>query len=265
MKCPLPFALAFLLFVGFTLGQSSNASLTVSGSASVFINVTIAEVELGVQVQARNASQAQAQAAVLAQNILNALQGFNVSKLQTTDISLSLITPTIHLPVSVSSSSSSSPSPSPSSSSSLPSGSYFQFSNVLTFNVPIAEAGQALDAAVSAGANTVNSVSFLANSSAESQAQLEATRLATANALSTGGVLLSALGCSAVGLGNVELSPNMITGISPLATTASIASSVVTPVEGGQQEVSASVQVTIIYSCPSSAISAINSNSAPSI
>jgi len=259
MKCLLPFALAFRLFVGFTLGQSSNASLTVSGSASVFINVTIAEIELGVQVQAHNASQAQAEAAMLTRNILNALQGLNVSKLQTTDISLSLVTPT-PLPVFFSSSSSSSPSPSPS----LPSGIYFQFSNVLTFNVPITEAGQALDAAVSAGANMVVSVSFLANSSAdvipESQAQLEATRLATANALSTGGVLLSALGCSAVGLGNVGLLPNTITTISPLATAVSMASSIVTPVEGGQQEVSASVQVTIIYSCPSSAISAVNSN-----
>jgi hypothetical protein len=192
---------------------------------------------------------------MLTRNILNALQGLNVSKLQTTDISLSLVTPT-PLPVFFSSSSSSSPSPSPS----LPSGIYFQFSNVLTFNVPITEAGQALDAAVSAGANMVVSVSFLANSSAESQAQLEATRLATANALSTGGVLLSALGCSAVGLGNVGLLPNTITTISPLATAVSMASSIVTPVEGGQQEVSASVQVTIIYSCPSSAISAVNSN-----
>jgi uncharacterized protein YggE len=60
---------------------------------------------------------------------------------------------------------------------------------------------------VGAGANTIRSVLLVPSETAVTAAQQQATRLAVANAIAYGRLILGELGCQAVGVGAVTLTP----------------------------------------------------------
>ncbi|ELR11399.1 uncharacterized protein ACA1_136090 [Acanthamoeba castellanii str. Neff] len=237
--------------------QDINATSNVvkaTGTGKVTIEAGVAQVELGVQVDAPNASQAQAQAANSAQAIVSTLQGLNVSKLQTSSVSLMQI----NFPTP-------SPSPIPLDSSSAASGGgqseddiVFRASNTVSFEVAADQAGAAIDAAVGAGANTIRSVSLVPSEAAVTAAQQQATRLAVANAIAYGRLILGELGCQAVGVGAVTLTPLYAPMSSSVRTAGVTADSATTPVLSGEVDISATVEVNLLQSCPGSAIDAIN-------
>jgi uncharacterized protein YggE len=252
--------LAYLFCAPAATAQDANATANVvkaTGTGKVTIDAGVAQVELGVQVDAPNASQAQAQVAQTAQNIVTALQGLNVSKLQTSSITLTQI----DFP---------SPSPTPipvdatttgNASSSGGQQTTFRASNTVSFEIAADRAGEAIDAAVDAGANTISSVSLVPSDDAVAAAQQEATRLAVANAIAFGRLLLSELGCQAVGVGAVTLSPLFTPASSPINPAGLSEDSATTPVLSGQVDISATVEVNLLQSCPGSAIDAINNAS----
>lgn len=249
-------AFLFFFFCSPATAQDLNATSNVvkaTGTGKVTIEADVAQVELGVQVDAPNASQAQAEAANSAQAIVSTLQGLNVSKLQTGSISLMQINfPTPR------------PSPIPLDSS-AGSGSgqseddiVFRASNTVSFEIAADQAGAAIDAAVGAGANTIRSVFLVPSEAAVTAAQQQATRLAVANAIAYGRLILGELGCQAVGVGAVTLTP-LYTPMSSSVNTAGLAAdSATTPVLSGEVDISATVEVNLLQSCPGSAIDAIN-------
>jgi hypothetical protein len=202
-----------------------------------------------------------------------------VSKLQTSSISLIQInfpTPT--------------PSPIPLDSS-AGSGSgqseddiVFRASNTVSFEVAADQAGAAIDAAVGAGANTIRSVLLVPSETAVTAAQQQATRLAVANAIAYGRLILGELGCQAVGVGAVTLTPlytPMSSSVNSTFTYCRVsrvgwtdlggdgwrgvtaaaglaADSATTPVLSGEVDISATVEVNLLQRCPGSAIDAIN-------
>lgn len=253
-----PCLLAFLFFCSPTTAQDLNATSNVvkaTGTGKVTIEADVAQVELGVQVDAPNASQAQAEAANAAQAIVSTLQGLNVSKLQTGSISLMQIN---------------FPTPSPIPLDSLAANGsgqredeiVFRASNTVSFEIAADQAGEAIDAAVGAGANTIRSVSLIPSEAAVTAAQQQATRLAVANAIAYGRLILGELGCQAVGVGAVTLTP-LYTPMSSSVNTAELAAdSATTPVLSGEVDISATVEVNLLQSCPGSAIDAINNANA---
>jgi uncharacterized protein YggE len=250
--------LVALLCAWTVAAQDTNSAaanvVTASGTGTVTIAADIAQVQLGVQFEAPNASQAQAEAANSAAAVVSALQSLNVSKLQTSSISLTQInnpTPT--------------PSPIPlaatangSSSTTGEDNTVFRASNTVSFEVPASQAGQAIDAAVAAGANNINSVSLVPSDAAVAQAQQNATRLAVSNAISYGRIILDELGCQVSGIGAVSLSPLYAPASSSLDTHTLAVASATTPVLAGEVDVTATVQVNLLQNCPGSAIDAIN-------
>jgi uncharacterized protein YggE len=246
-----PCLLAFLFFCSPATAQDLNATSNVvkaTGTGKVTIEADVAQVELGVQVDAPNASQAQAEVANAAQAIVSTLQGLNVSKLQTGSISLMQI----NFPT---------PSPIPlaaNASSQSEDDIVFRASNTVSFEIAADQAGEAIDAAVGAGANTIRSVSLVPSEAAVTAAQQQATRLAVANAIAYGRLILGELGCQAVGVGAVTLTP-LYTPMSSSVNTAELAAdSATTPVLSGEVDISATVEVNLLQSCPGSAIDAIN-------
>jgi uncharacterized protein YggE len=250
--------LAHLYCAPTAIAQDANATANVvkaTGTGKVTIEAGVAQVELGVQVDAPNASLAQAQVAQTAQNIVTTLQNLNVSKLQTSSITLTQI----NFP---------SPSPSPipvdattSNTSSSGQETTFRASNTVSFEIAAGRAGEAIDAAVGAGANTISSVSLVPSDDAVTAAQQQATRLAVANAIAYGRLLLSELGCQAVGVGAVTLSPLFAPASSSVNTAGLSADSATTPVLSGEVDITATVEVNLLQSCPGSAIDAINNAS----
>jgi uncharacterized protein YggE len=239
-----------------TWAQEVNATssvVTATGRGSVTIPADIARIQLGVQADSSNASQAQAAAANASQAIVTALQALNVSELQTSSISLTQL----RFP---------SPTPFPISGSS---GSgeqiqtVFRATNIVSFEVPADQAGEAIDAAVAAGANTINSVQLIPSDNNVTTAQQEATRLAVANGIANARLVVSELGCEIVGVGNVNLSPAFIPPSSSISKSAAAATQATTPVLAGETDITASVEVNLLHSCPSAAISNINNATFP--
>lgn len=118
-------------------------------------------------------------------------------------------------------------------------------------------------------------------------AQQEATRLAVANGIANARLVVSELGCEIVGVGTINLSPAFIPPSSsiskstppptcllfgaatyraltrPHTSAAAAATQATTPVLAGETDITASVQVNLLHSCPSAAISNINNATFP--
>merc|ERR1711974_38077 len=92
-------------------------------------------------------------------------------------------------------------------------------------------------------------------------AQQEATRLAVANGIANARLVVSELGCEIVGVGNLNLSPAFNPPSSSISAAA--ATQATTPVLAGETDITASVEVNLLHSCPSAAISNINNATFP--
>ncbi|MEO1399914.1 MAG: SIMPL domain-containing protein [Cyanobacteria bacterium J06635_1] len=203
--------------------------LTVTGEGSESIPATLARVQLGVEAQAETAEAVQQDIAQRSSAVIELLRSRNVDKLQTTGIRLN---------------------PQYNYEGNRPRIVGYTGSNTVSFQMPTDQVGTLLDDAITAGANQINSVSFVAADDALDDARDIALRAATADAQAQAEVVLGSLNLSAQEIVGVQI--NQATPPTPIpyaarAQTLEAAADVSTPVEGGEQSVNARVTLQIRY------------------
>lgn len=203
--------------------------LTVTGRGVESIPATLAEVVLGVEVQAKTAQEAQKEAARRSSAVVTLLKTRNVEKLQTTGITLN---------------------PVYSYKDNIQRLTGYSASNTVSFRIATDKAGQLLDEAVKAGATQISGISFVATDQAIAQAQKQALKEATQEAQQQAEAVFSVLGVQ-----RKEVVSIQINGASappppprPMFREAAVqTANASTPVEGGEQQVEASVTLEISY------------------
>jgi uncharacterized protein len=206
-------------------------TLTVTGQGTETIPTTLSRVQLGVEVQGDTAEKVQQEAARRSSAVVDLIRSRNVTKLQTTGISLS------------------------------PRYDYsnngeqkiigYTATNTISFQVTTDRAGTIMDDAVKAGATRIDGVSFIAEEGAIATAQRQAIREATQEAQAQADAALSALGLSRKEVVSIQVNgaspppPVLYQSDSLEARTASAPAP--TPVIGGEQEVQASVTLQFSY------------------
>lgn len=227
----LPLILGLVLLPGISpaLSQALPRILSVTGQGEVEVPTSRTIVNLGVEVNARTAQAAQSQAAAQSNAVVDLLKGRSVQDLQTTGVSLS---------------------PRYDYSGNSPTLTGFTATNTVSFSVPTAEAGPLLDAAVRAGATRIDNLSFQADETVLEAARQEALKEATANAQLQAQAVLQSLNFQiqeVVGIqvngANAPLPPGPV----PMAAYRLEAASAPTPIEGGDQTVTATVTLQIRY------------------
>jgi uncharacterized protein len=204
-------------------------TLTVTGQCTEKIAATIAQVQLGVEAQGKTAQKVQQEVATRSSAVVALLKSRKVDKLQTTGISLS---------------------PQYSYNNSKQTLTGYQATNTVSFRVPTGQAGVIMDDAVKAGASRIDSISFTATDTAIADSQKIALRKATQDAQEQANAVLSALGFISKDVVGIQ-----INGSSPPVPRPYMTSQVMdkralgasTPVEGGDQDVQASVTLQISY------------------
>lgn len=228
-----PVAAVYLLPSSAAQAQSVYAqpeqTLSATGQAIESIPTTLAEVSLGVLVEAKTAQEAQQQAAQRSTAVVEYLRSQTVEKLQTTGISLS------------------------------PQYDYvddrqvlrgYQATNTVSFRTTNEAAGEVIDGAVSAGATTIDGISFTADDAAISAARQRALTAAVADAEDQAATVLEALGLSRKSVLSVTIesvsapSPRS----APLANAKVMADTAAsTVVVGQEQSINAQVTLQIRY------------------
>ncbi|WP_315788770.1 SIMPL domain-containing protein [Fischerella sp. JS2] len=204
-------------------------TLTVTGRGVETIPATLAQVVLGVEVQAKTAQEAQQEAARRSSAVVARLLSRNVEKLQTTGITLN---------------------PVYSYKDNIQRLTGYSASNTVSFRIGTDKAGPLLDEAVKAGATQISGISFVATDEAIAQAQKQALKEATQEAQQQAEAVFGALGFQ-----RKEVVSIQINGASPppppprpmFRTDAAQTANASTPVEGGEQQVEASVTLEISY------------------
>lgn len=202
--------------------------LEVTGQGEVSVPTTLTQVQLGVQVQGETATEVQEELAQSSTAVVDVLQELGAQELQTTSIQLS---------------------PVYSFANDTQTLTGFQGSNILQFELPTEQAGAAIDAAIQAGANTVQSINFTASDEALEQARLDALTEAVQNAQTQAGAVLDSLNLVAGDIIDIDI--NSADNISPspvLFDLQAEAFAASTPIIGGPQTVTASVSLDILYS-----------------
>ena len=210
--------------ISFTNGDTPYI-LQVTSQGEVTVPTSITTVDLGIQVQAPTATEAQQELAQQTASVVEVLENLGVQELQTTSVQL------------------------------YPVYSYedeterligFEGRNTLQFELPTESAGAAIDAAIAAGANLVENISFSASDEALQQARLQALQQAVEEAQIQAGAVFDAL----------DLVPEAIVGIEILGASEPIPQpfelaqadgAATTPIIGGPQTVEATVSLDILY------------------
>ncbi len=204
-------------------------TLTVTGQCTEKIAATIAQVQLGVEAQGKTAQKVQQEVATRSSAVVALLKSRKVDKLQTTGINLS---------------------PQYSYDNGKQTLTGYQASNTVSFRVPTGQAGVIMDDAVKAGASRIDSISFTATDTAIAEAQKIALRKATQDAQEQANAVLSALGFTAKDVVGIQINGANPPVPRPYMTAQLMdkrAGSASTPVEGGDQDVQASVTLQISY------------------
>ncbi|MCP6760657.1 MAG: SIMPL domain-containing protein [Fischerella sp. CENA71] len=204
-------------------------TLTVTGRGVEAIPATLAQVVLGVEVQAKTAQEAQQEAARRSSAVVTLLKSRNVDKLQTTGITLN---------------------PVYSYKDNIQRLTGYSASNTVSFRIGTDKAGSLLDEAVKAGATQINGISFVATDEAIAQAQKQALKEATQEAQQQADAVFSALGFQRKEVVSIQVNGASTTPPPPRPMLRSEAAKVAdasTPVEGGEQQVEASVTLEISY------------------
>ncbi|KOP23238.1 hypothetical protein AMR41_27070 [Hapalosiphon sp. MRB220] len=204
-------------------------TLTVTGRGVEAIPATLAQVVLGVEVQAKTAQEAQQEAARRSSAVVALLKSRNVEKLQTTGITLN-------------------PVYSYKDNTQRLTG--YSASNTVSFRTGTDKAGLLLDEAVKAGATQINGISFVATDEAIAQAQKQALKEATQEAQQQADAVFSALGFQRKEVVSIQVNGASTTPPPPRPLIRAEAAKVAdasTPVEGGEQQVEASVTLEISY------------------
>ncbi|MEM8807478.1 MAG: SIMPL domain-containing protein [Cyanobacteria bacterium P01_G01_bin.38] len=202
--------------------------LTVTGQGSESIPATLAQVRLGVTAQGENAEAVQQDIAQRSSAVIELLRSQTVDKLQTTGIRLN---------------------PQYNYDDDRPRIVGYTGSNTVSFQMPTDQVGTLLDDAIAAGANQIDSVSFVAADEALDSARDIALQEATADAQAQANVVLSSLNLSAQEIVGIQVNDANPPPPIPYAAQARLesAADVSTPVEGGEQTVDARVTLQIRY------------------
>lgn len=215
----------------------SRRLLEVTGQGKVSVPTNIAQVELGILVQAQTATEAQQQLAQRSAAAIEVLQNREAQELQTTGLQLN---------------------PVYSFENNTQRLTGYEGRNTLQFRVPTEEAGATIDAAIQAGANVVQSISFTASETALQQARLQALSQAVQDAQTQADAVLSTLQLTPgeiidIDISGVETPPPMPT---LFAASEAQTFAATTPILGGPQTIEASVSLDILYSPALTGISA---------
>lgn len=202
--------------------------LEVTGRGIVSLDTDIAQVSLGIELEAATAGEVQQEIAQSSSAVVDLLNQLEVDELQTVSISLR---PRREFD---------------NSGNSTVVG--FTGRNVLQFEVPVEEAGETIDAAVQAGANLVENISFVASDNELNQARLDAIRIAAQDAQTQADSLLDVLNLTPLEIVDIDIIN--VNNPAPRSFSAGLELAqfdVATPIIGGTQEISASVALDISY------------------
>ena len=230
-------SLSFAMLVCITFSQPVLAQekqrmlriLTVTGRGVESIPATLAQVVLGVEVQAKTAQEAQKEAARRSSAVVTLLKTRNVEKLQTTGITLN---------------------PVYSYKDNIQRLTGYSASNTVSFRIATDKAGQLLDEAVKAGATQISGISFVATDEAIAQAQKQALKEATQEAQQQAEAVFSVLGFQRKEVVSIQINGASAAPPPPrpmFRADAVQTANASTPVEGGEQQVEASVTLEISY------------------
>jgi uncharacterized protein YggE len=206
------------------VSQEAQRILTVTGRGTEAISATLAQVSLGVEVQGRTAQEVQQEVARRANAVLAVLRAREVTQLQTTGLSLN-------------------PNYQYTDNQRILVG--YIGRNTVSFRIASDRVGPLLDAAVQAGATTIDNISFTAPEATIAAAQRTALQRATQDAQSQAQAVLSALNLQPRQVLSIQISqaappPKLFT-----VRAATMADS--TPVVSGELQVEASVTLQISY------------------
>ncbi|MEM9979573.1 MAG: SIMPL domain-containing protein [Cyanobacteria bacterium P01_D01_bin.2] len=201
--------------------------LSVTGEGSESIPATLARVQLGVTAQGETAETVQQDIARRSTAVIELLRSQPIDKLQTTGIRLN---------------------PQYNYDGNRPRIVGYTGSNTVSFQISTEQVGTLLDDAIAAGANQINSVSFVATEDALDAARDTALQDATADAQAQAEVVLRSLNLSAQEIVGIQVNKAPPPRPVPIqARTAMAEADVSTPVEGGEQTVNARVTLQIRY------------------
>jgi uncharacterized protein len=210
-------------------------TLTVNGRGIVTIDTTLTQAQVAVEVQGKTPASTQQLAAQKSAAVVAYLKAQRVEKIKTTGINLN---PIYNYPPA----------------GGQPQIKGYTATNSVSFRISNDRAGNVLDGVVKAGATRIDSVSFVASDAAIAKAQVQALKAAALDAQSQGDALLSALNLKRKEITGIQvtsssmpvpIAANMEQRVSKTAPAAR--DSAPTPVEGGEQQVEASVMMDMSY------------------
>jgi hypothetical protein len=207
--------------------------LTVQGQGNVKYNTTLASISLAVEYEGKNET-AEFVLGVVANNasaVVSVLNSMNVQQLTTTSVNLNPIYDY-----------------QPNEPAQLIG---YDASVSISYIITISEAGQTIDAAVNAGATSVQSVSFQAEPSVLLAARLQALQNAVSDAASQANAVTSVMGLTLGTPVSVDVDyvaappPSSLSGVSAAQIPGAIATTTAAsiPIQGGPQEVTATVVI----------------------
>lgn len=200
--------------------------LGVSGTGRVFIAPDTAIASIGVDITAPTLAEATKQASDQMTAVINAIkaQGVDAKDIQTSSYNVYPIT-------------------NQSKEGETPKITGYHVTNIVTVKIRnIANVGKVLDAAIAAGANSINSVMFTVDNPAK--AQEEARTLAVKDAMAKAQTLATAAG---VKVGKIIVISELSGGVQPIYKTVEYAvpqaAGGAGPVETGQNEIAVTVEM----------------------
>lgn len=203
--------------------------LVVTGRGDRSVQTNKALVQLGVEVEAKTATEAQAGLARKADAVVNKLRELQVEKLQTTSINLSAKYEYVN---------------------NRQNQVGFTASTTVSFQTPIDRTGTTLDAAVAAGANRIDQISFIAPDLAMRTARNAALQDAVRDAQEQADAVLSVLKLTAKSVRTIQIgggSAPITPFLKSRAALAAESAPAPTPVIGGEQRVETTVTLEISY------------------
>ena len=219
----------FLISFNPVLAQEQKMkTLTVSGRGIISIPTSLTQIRLGVEIKGKTATEVQQQVAQKTAAVVALLKSRNVEKLQTTGINLN---------------------PNYSYQNNVQRLDGYIGTNTISFRIDTQKAGNILDEAVKAGATRIDGISFIASDSAITEARQQALRAATQDAQKQADTVLSVLNLTRREIVNIQINSTSTPPPRPMFTKSIAAGDVAatTPVEGGEQEIEASVTLQISY------------------
>ncbi len=217
-----------LLIESVTQAQTDTPKiLEVTGQGAVSVPTNTAQIQVGVEIEKATATEVQQEIAQITSAVVEQLNQIGVNELQTISISLR---PNIEFD----------------QGQSTVVG--FIGSNVLQFEIPTEQAGETIDAAIQAGANSIQNISFIAPDTELNQARLDALELAVQDAQNQAISVLDPLDLQPIEIIDIDIiEVSSPLPALPLSEFSRAAFDVSTPIIGGPQEVVANVALDINY------------------